>query len=215
MNRKQTEPAEGIVIRGLFKSFGDNAVLRDLNAGIRGGKITCITGPSGCGKTTLLSILLGLFQADSGEILGIEGLRAAAVFQEDRLCGRLNALANILLVCGQNVRREDAAVLLEQMGIEHSHHLKPVCELSGGMRRRVALARALMAESDWLALDEPFKGLDEQTRRLVQRELLLHTKGKTVLLITHEEEDIQALQADRLVLPGPLPSAPASEQEPV
>ena len=74
--------------------------------------------------------------------------------------------------------------------------------MSGGMRRRVALARALLAQSDWLALDEPFKGLDEDTRALARREVLASAHGKTVLVITHDEQDIAALGARLVTLPS-------------
>lgn len=87
-------------------------------------------------------------------------------------------LANILLVCEPEVSPQAACGMLERMGLEKQHHQKPVCDLSGGMRRRVALARALLAKSDWLALDEPFKGLDEDTRTLAIRELLAQSRGK-------------------------------------
>ena len=192
-----------IEITGLCKSFGGITALHDLTLTVEEGCITCITGPSGCGKSTLLSILLGLQQPDAGRISGLEGKRAAAVFQEDRLCERLSAIANILLVCEQGVGPQDACAMLERMGLERQHHEKPVCDLSGGMRRRVALARALLATSDWLALDEPFKGLDENTRALVIGELLAQSRGKTVLVVTHDEQDIAALGARHIRLAAP------------
>ncbi len=191
-----------IEIKGLSKAFGEVVALRDVTLTIKQGCITCITGPSGCGKTTLLSILLGLQKADAGTVSGLERKRAAAVFQEDRLCERLSAIANILLVCTPDVGTDDAGLMLERMGLERQHHTKPVCDLSGGMRRRVALARALLAQSDWLALDEPFKGLDEDTRALARREVLASAHGKTVLVITHDEQDIAALGARLVTLPS-------------
>ena len=136
-----------IEITGLCKSFGGITALHDLTLTVEEGCVTCITGPSGCGKSTLLSILLGLLQPDAGQVKGLEGKRAAAVFQEDRLCERLSAIANILLVCEPEVSPQAACGMLERMGLEKQHHQKPVCDLSGGMRRRVALARALLAKS--------------------------------------------------------------------
>ena len=189
-----------IEITGLCKSFGGITALHDLTLTVEEGCVTCITGPSGCGKSTLLSILLGLLQPDAGQVKGLEGKRAAAVFQEDRLCERLSAIANILLVCEPEVSPQAACGMLERMGLEKQHHQKPVCDLSGGMRRRVALARALLAKSDWLALDEPFKGLDEDTRTLAIRERLAQSRGKTVLVITHDEQDIEALGARHIRL---------------
>ena len=109
-----------IEITGLCKSFGGITALHDLTLTVEEGCVTCITGPSGCGKSTLLSILLGLLQPDAGQVKGLEGKRAAAVFQEDRLCERLSAIANILLVCEPEVSPQAACGMLERMGLESS-----------------------------------------------------------------------------------------------
>ena len=195
-----------IEITGLCKSFGGITALHDLTLTVEEGCVTCITGPSGCGKSTLLSILLGLLQPDAGQVKGLEGKRAAAVFQEDRLCERLSAIANILLVCEPEVSPQAACGMLERMGLEKQHHQKPVCDLSGGMRRRVALARALLAKSDWLALDEPFKGLDRETKAVVIADTRRRCAGRTVLLVTHDPGELDALgAAQRLELPTPTP----------
>ena len=125
-------------------------------------------------------------------LLPLSGQKGFEPFQQAEAVDRLlppvsYTHLNILLVCEPEVSPQAACGMLERMGLEKQHHQKPVCDLSGGMRRRVALARALLAKSDWLALDEPFKGLDEDTRTLAIRELLAQSRGKTVLVITHDE----------------------------
>ena len=142
-------------------------------------------GPSGCGKTTLLRILLGLETADAGTITGLEGRRMSAVFQEDRLCENVSAVSNLRLVNPALSRRAAEAALTE-LGLGEALS-QPVREFSGGMKRRVAILRALLAEFDLLLADEPFKGLDEETKRQTMAYFAEHTRGKTVILVTHEE----------------------------
>ena len=115
---------------------------------------------------------------------GLEGKRAAAVFQEDRLCERLSAIANILLVCEQGVGPQAACAMLERMGLEKQHHQKPVCDLSGGMRRRVALARAMVGRPSGYLLDEVTSALDQANAELVER--LLLEEPSMVLHICHK-----------------------------
>lgn len=150
-----------ILITNLSKSYGETVVFRNFSARLPLGETTVITGVSGGGKTTLLRLILGLETPDGGEIAGVPA-RRAAVFQEDRLCPQLTALENVLLTAGRKKERK-ARDILARLGLGESLAV-PAAELSGGMRRRCALARALCAESDLLVLDEPFKGLDEANR---------------------------------------------------
>ena len=154
-----------IVITGLTKSFGNKQVLKDFSMTIPAGGTTCIMAPSGGGKTTLMNLLLGLISADSGTIQGLEGIRIAAVFQEDRLIETMNPVSNIRLVHP----RLSTQTILERMSAVGLNGCagQPVSELSGGMRRRVALLRALESKWDFLLMDEPFKGLDEALHRRV------------------------------------------------
>ena len=178
-------------------SFGNNQVLKNFTATFPKGKVTAIMAPSGGGKTTLLRILMGLEQADSGTISGMEGLRLSAVFQEDRLCSNLSPSANIRLTSPE-ISKSEAVAALNAVGLDGCNH-QPVRELSGGMRRRVAILRALMADYDILFLDEPFKGLDETTKELVIRDTKLRCANKTVLLVTHDEDEAVAMDACQIL----------------
>ena len=176
-----------IIISDLCKSYGEKKVLHHFNATLPNGKITAFMGTSGSGKTTLANILLGFEQADSGSVTGIPE-RKSAVFQEDRLSENFSALTNVQAVCKNKAEKEKAKKLLESLGLANDIKTQ-VKSLSGGMKRRVALARALCSEYDFLVLDEPFKGLDEQTKEKTMQLVKEMTKGKTVLLITHDKEE--------------------------
>lgn len=178
------------------KSYESKVVFENLTLELPENKISCVMGASGCGKTTLSRLLLGLEKPDGGKILGNEG-RGAAVFQEDRLCEGLSAEENVRLVYAEG-RREDALALLAELGLA-GHTDKAARELSGGMRRRVAIARALFAPFDFLVLDEAFTGLDEDTKAEVLAVVKQRCAGKTVLLITHDEEEARSL-SDRIFL---------------
>lgn len=189
--------AADIILTDLTKSFGDNCVLKQFTAAFPKGKVTAIMAPSGGGKTTLLRILMGLEQADAGTISGMEGMRLSAVFQEDRLCTNLSPSANIRLTSSK-VSKAAAAQALASVGLDGNSR-QPVRELSGGMRRRVAILRALMADYDILFLDEPFKGLDEATKELVIQDTRKRSAGKTVILVTHEKEEAAAMGACQIL----------------
>ena len=182
-----------LIVKGLRKAYDGRPVLTDVS--FRAGPgVLCLMAPSGVGKTTLLRILLGLEKADGGSISGTEGCRWAAVFQEDRLLEQLDALGNLRFALGKGFDSAAAKRLLEELGLEPEDR-KPVREYSGGMKRRLALARALLAESDALALDEPFTGLDRESRQRALECIRRWTAGKPVLLVTHDESDAAALGA--------------------
>ena len=186
-----------IVVEHLWKSYGTQTVLRDVSLTAGADRITCVMAPSGTGKTTLLRILLGLEAPDKGTVRLPEGCRWAAVFQEDRLLSHLDAWGNLRFAgCGDGPR---AAGLLAELGLAEEAD-KPVREFSGGMRRRLTLARALLAPSDALALDEPFTGLDEENRAVCRALLLREAAGKPVLLVTHDADDVSGLGARLLRL---------------
>ena len=198
--------AEFIRIEHINKSYHDRPVLQDLSLSIPIGQITAVMAPSGVGKTTLLRILMGLETADSGKIEGLDGLRLSAVFQEDRLCANLSPVSNIRLVTGSSLSRQEILSALEQTGLSDCAG-QPARELSGGQRRRVALLRALLAAWDLLLLDEPFKGLDTETRKQIMDYVLLHfhkKPGRTALLVTHDESEASYMAGNVFTLPGPL-----------
>ena len=181
----------------LTKKFGDNSVLDNFTHDFADGKVTAVLGKSGCGKSTLLNVLMGLLEPDGGGVIRGDGERISAVFQEDRLCENLTASANIRLVTGRRYTRGEIAAELAAVGLGDCAD-KPVRELSGGMKRRTALIRALLAEYDVLFLDEPFKGLDADTKRTVLEYCRRKTAGKTVVFVTHDKDECAAL-ADEII----------------
>lgn len=188
-----------IKVLNISKSFEGQQVLNDISMTFQAGKITCIMGASGVGKTTLAYILMGLTKADSGQIIGLEGKKLSAVFQEDRLIEHWDALKNIMLVCPQGITKDDIDKNLKEIGLA-DYEKKPVSSLSGGMRRRVAIVRALLSDYDLLLMDEPFKGLDEDLKKQVIYHVRKKTKGKTVIIITHDKDEVDMLEADLIIL---------------
>lgn len=184
----------------ICKSFEkDVTVLDNFSYEFAEGKTTAILGKSGCGKSTLLNILMGLLRSDSGEVIRSENCRISAVFQENRLCENLTAAANIRLVTGKRFAVNELSVEFEKVGLASCEN-KLVRELSGGMKRRTALLRALLANYDVLFLDEPFKGLDGDTKQIVMQYCKDKTIGKTVLFVTHDEQECSFLADDILRL---------------
>ncbi len=179
-----------IVISGLCKSYGDTQVLSGFSTTFPHGQITAIMGASGCGKTTLLNILLGLQKSDSGNITGLPDT-AAAVFQENRLCEMFTPLTNLTMAC-PTLTKKQAADHLAGLGLGETLS-RPVAQLSGGQKRRVAIARALLSDGELLVLDEPFKGLDATTLAIVSDYMRDNRRGRTTLIVTHNEEELKGL----------------------
>lgn len=181
------------------KAYGANEVLRRVTFTLPGGGVRCLMAPSGSGKTTLFRVLLGLEHADSGEIRGVSPGRISMMFQEDRLCETLTPVENVALVLPAETRRADVAALLAEI-LPTDCLGQPAMELSGGMRRRVSLARAVAFPSDLIVLDEPFTGLDQATKEKVIAFVLRHRAGRTLLVATHGEDDARLLGAERVNL---------------
>jgi len=190
------------------KRYGDKVVLEDFSFLLPGNGTIVLMGPSGCGKTTLLRLLAGLEQPDSGQVALAQGKRLSMVFQEDRLLEVLTARENILAV----LPPESASIAdrcLEQCGLTEEANLYPG-EMSGGMKRRLAIARAVAFGGDLLLLDEPFKGLDMDTRRRIIAFVFgtpLWEAGsdrpRATLLVTHDAEEALDVARRILVLDGP------------
>ena len=170
-----------IVLENISKGFGEKTVLKNLNAEIPDRGITGIFGPSGCGKTTLLRIIFGLDYPDSGMVTGTENTRFSLVFQEDRLIESCTALKNIEIVSDI----EKAEYWLRKTGLGDSMEMYPP-QLSGGMKRRVALARAFAFDGDVLLLDEPFNGIEETTKKQIEEIVVAFSQNKPVIIVTHD-----------------------------
>ena len=180
-----------IVLTDISKAFGEKQVLSHFSCTIPAGSSWAVMAPSGRGKTTLLRLILGLEKPDAGTISGVPREKAA-VFQEDRLISHLSPEKNIAMVASKWGNPE-IKELLTALGLADCLGI-PVSRLSGGQSRRVSLARALAAEGALLALDEPFTGLDEQTRQQAAQVIRQYRRGRTLILITHNEMDLQLLE---------------------
>lgn len=187
-----------IIIDDLYKSFGAKKILEGFSARFPHKKTTVIMGESGCGKTTLINIIMGLEKADRGNIIGITD-RISAVFQEDCLCEDFSAVSNIRAVTGKKLSKAEIADSLKKLGLMENDITCPVRELSGGMKRRVAIARALLTDTDLIIMDEPFKGLDEETRQNVIDFISKETISRTFIVITHDPNEIGLLRADKVI----------------
>jgi NitT/TauT family transport system ATP-binding protein len=205
------QSAAKLSVSGLGKFFGELEILSDINIEIAGGRFVSLVGPSGCGKTTLLRIIAGLDTPTGGEAkLDGKTVHAAGrdrgfVFQTDNLLPWRTVLANTMIgpeLAGRagRVERQRALDLLKLVGLEGFESYMPR-QLSGGMRQRVNLARALAIDPELLLMDEPFSALDSQTREIMQTELLrIWERGrKTVLFITHQIDEAVFL-SDQVVV---------------
>ncbi len=172
------------------KSYGEKKVFSHLSLSLAEGKTTIIRGRSGSGKTTLMNLILSLEKPDEGDII-TEG-RVSALFQEDRLIESLSALNNLLLVTDD---KEKARAMLKETGLSEEER-SAASSLSGGMRRRLSLARSLLTEYDALILDEPFTGLDDKSKERIAELIRKSVNGRTLLVITHDDEDYNLLSAD-------------------
>ena len=203
-------------MRGVFtKHYGDLLLFEDLEVEVLDGAVNRITGPSGRGKTTLMRLMSGLEENEAGAIgdfaghssawvfqedrlvdfmsaltnitIGdFAGHSSAWVFQEDRLVDFMSALTNITLAVGRTVEKAVVVKALKELGLDDP--AKAVGDYSGGMRRRVALCRALLSDGEVLYLDEPFTGLDSATRAQAASFIERYRRGRTLILVDHEDE---------------------------
>ena len=208
-----------VEVRGISKSYGGAVqALRDVSVGFPRGELTSLLGPSGCGKTTLLKIIAGLIEADAGEILvggrkvAGPGPERAFVFQDFALMPWATVLRNVafgleLRGISREEREDQARKRIAEVGLA-GFELSYPNQLSGGMKQRVGLARALAVEAEIILMDEPFSAVDEQTRRKFQEDLLvlLDKYRKTVIFVTHSIEEAAYLSG-QIVLLTPRPGA--------
>jgi NitT/TauT family transport system ATP-binding protein len=205
-----------VSVRNVFKNYGDVKALRDLSLDFPRGQLTSILGPSGCGKTTLLKIIAGLLSADSGEItvnghpVTGPGPDRAFVFQDFALLPWASVLRNVafgleLRGVSKSEREAIAEKYITDVGLKGFENSHPH-ELSGGMRQRVGMARALSVDAQVMLMDEPFAAVDEQTRRKFQEDLLNLVKheNKTFIFVTHSiEEAVYVSDQIAILLPRP------------
>ncbi len=213
---KPTEPPTAVSARNISKSYGDVEALRDLTLQFPSGQLTSLLGPSGCGKTTLLKIIAGLLEPTAGEVevngqpVTGPGPDRAFVFQDFALLPWASVIRNVafgLELRGVAVSEREAIAekYIQNVGLAGFEKSFPH-ELSGGMRQRVGLARALAVDSQVLLMDEPFSAVDEQTRRKFQEDLLglVAEENKTFLFVTHSiEEAVYVSDQIAILLPRP------------
>lgn len=183
-----------LTIRGICKSFEGRHVLKNVSFDFPEAAVTALRGPSGCGKTTLVNIILGLIEPDAGDVLMPASARTAAVFQEDRLIEHFSAARNVRLTAPASVTDEQIRSALSELGLAQEGE-KRVSEFSGGMRRRVAVIRAALFQPQFLLLDEPFKGLDEEMRARTAAFLRRNCAQATTILVTHDETEAALMGA--------------------
>lgn len=180
-----------ITLDHVRKTFGDKLVLADVSLTLPERGSVCFFGPSGCGKTTLLRLICGLEKPDAGTVDVPEGTRFSVHFQEDRLLPWQTVRENLALAMpASEVDGWLRAIGLPDAGDHYSD------ELSGGMRRRVSLARALGHDSDVLVLDEPLRELDAATAAAMLKLIRAHQKERLLLLVTHDRAQAEALGCD-------------------
>ena len=200
MNYNENEEEYSVVLKNVFKSYDNHEVLKDLSLSFLKNKINCILGSSGKGKTTILNLIAGLIKQDKGEIFK-DSKKISYMFQEDRLILWLNVFQNIEFVLKSYKSELDRKEIIDQfidlVELKDYKGFFPK-QLSGGMKRRVSMARALAYESDVLILDEPFKGLDNELKyRIIDRMLkVLDKRKQTIIMVTHDEAEAKYLNAN-------------------
>ena len=211
-----SDEVNAVSVKGIYKNYGDVEALRDMSLDFPKGQLTSLLGPSGCGKTTLLKIIAGLLAPNQGEvyvngkIVTEPGPDRAFVFQDFALMPWASVLRNVafgleLRKVAKSEREDIARKYIKDVGLDGFENSYPH-ELSGGMRQRVGLARALSVDSPVLLMDEPFSAVDEQTRRKFQEDLLQLVKeeSKTFIFVTHSiEEAVYVSDQVAILLPRP------------
>ena len=188
-----------IILQNISKSYGSKVIFADFSLEFEEKKTSIIMGSSGIGKTTLMNIMLGLIQPDSGKIEGLAGKKISAVFQEDRLLENKSGIENILFVLKnpKNYTKKAKEVLNDAELLDF--YAQKAAEYSGGMKRRLTLCRALISEYDILILDEPFKGLDDKIKPKIMQMIKKYAFDKTVIIITHDKNEAEFFDSSKRI----------------
>ena len=190
-------------VKNISKYYGDLKVLEDISITFPKNKTTCILGPSGCGKTTLLNIISGITEMDSGQIIGFKD-DISFVFQEDRLIEWKNINDNLEFVLKNRMDRKRIRVTIEKylkmVNLEEYKYYYPR-ELSGGMRQKISILRAFAYPSQILIMDEPFKSLDINSKQLLIDffKELKNIESRTCIIVTHDIEEALTL-GDKIII---------------
>ena len=182
---------EAVRLDNIKKSYNGKAILNGLTFEAKRGQPICLFGQSGCGKTTVLNIIAGLTKANGGSIIGNEG-RISYVFQEDRLLEQLGAKENIMLTARN---RKAADSFIEAAGLSECIDMYPA-DMSGGMKRRTAIARAVAFDGGIMLLDEPFNGIDAGRKKAIAEFLKSFVSDKLCIMVTHDRTDAGLMDAE-------------------
>ncbi len=185
---ERKEMQELVKLEQVTKEFEKRRIIEAVTCEIKKGEIWWIRGASGAGKTTFLRILMGLEEVSFGKVGRKKDLRFSAVFQENRLLEWCDAVENVEFVASDSIDREEIIENLQKV-LPRECLFQPVSTLSGGMKRRVALVRAVIVDSDILVLDEPFTGLDEKAMRTAEEYILGERRGRTIVMASHQGEE--------------------------
>ncbi|MEG0152463.1 MAG: ATP-binding cassette domain-containing protein [Niameybacter sp.] len=194
-----------IQVKGLLKKYDQGTLYENFDIEFESGKVSVLLGASGSGKTTLIRILLGFEKYEKGYIIGLEKEKISVVFQENRLIKWMSVYENIELVLKSYLTVEEQRVKIKEV-LElvelWEYRGCQIDELSGGMQRRIALARALAYKSKVLILDEPFKGQDYalKIRLMKKMKKMLQDEPRTTLFITHDMEEAHFLGEELYIL---------------
>ncbi|MBE6048754.1 MAG: ABC transporter ATP-binding protein [Clostridium sp.] len=196
-----------IEIKNLNKNFKGKQIFKDFSLILDSKNVNCIIGESGGGKSTLLNMISGLLEKDFGEILGVKEEEISYIFQEDRLVSWLTVRENIELFIYNYYSKDEAKKLMDRiftlLNIKETLNEYPQ-KLSGGMRQRVNIARALIKPSKLILMDEPFKSLDYKTKYMIMKELkeLFKKEDRMVIFVTHDVDEAIFMQGNIYVLGG-------------
>jgi NitT/TauT family transport system ATP-binding protein len=192
---------QAVALEKVTRRYDQEIVLDKFTLNLDEDRVTAVMGANGSGKTTIARLILGLDSPDGGTVVGLDGRRLAAVFQENRLCEHLSAVSNVGLVL-DHPDRADVEDHLRRAGLPKEAWNRPVKTLSGGQRRRVAIVRALVGDADLVVMDEPFSGIDKGSKADLVEYIRERLTGRTALLITHEAKEAKQFGARVVKLAG-------------